>query len=230
MDYSPPLSRDAIITALFDLLVQGCNANFTADFSAGDPVLRNVSAFQNLRLGIPVFGPGIAASSEIRSLDPDNEQLTLDTPPLLDGPGAALFSGFQTTGRRLKPWAQVTALPAMFLRHIGDEYLTAQSLTQQRPTGIPAKIYIDCQIWVYSVAGTDGIPEDAVNTLIDLVEAVLQPRPAGAAQTLGGLVRHCWIDGKITIDPGDLDGQAKAVIPVRLLVPGTSPPGVARLL
>jgi hypothetical protein len=36
---------------------------------------------------------------------------------------------------------------------------------------------------------------------------------------LGGLVTHCWIEGRIEIHPGDLDGQAIAVVPIRMLVP-----------
>ena len=77
------------------------------------------------------------------------------------------------------------------------------------------------------VLGADGIPEDAVDALIDIVEAVLRPRPYGTANTLGGLVRDCFVAGKYSVDPGDLDGQAKAMLPIRIVVPGTSPPGVA---
>jgi hypothetical protein len=36
-------------------------------------------------------------------------------------------------------------------------------------------------------------------------------------QTLGGLVSHCWIDGKIMKDSGDIDGDGIAVIPVKIL-------------
>ena len=36
-------------------------------------------------------------------------------------------------------------------------------------------------------------------------------------QTLGGLVSNCYIGGKIMKDPGDLDGDAIAVIPVKIL-------------
>lgn len=234
MDYRPPLDRRAIINALFDLLVSGCNASFTCDTAAGSPVLSNVSSFTNLRLGAPVSGPGIpggASLVEIAALDPANSQVTLDSPLTAGGGGVPLFCGFQTVGRRLKSWAQVAALPALFVRHIGGEHLyrnaTSASTIITRG-GLPPYVFIDAQVWIYSVTGVDAIPEDAVDALIDIVEAALQPRPIGSAQTLGGLVRDCWFDGKYTVDPGDLDGQAKAVIPVRMLVPGVSPPGVAR--
>jgi hypothetical protein len=32
-----------------------------------------------------------------------------------------------------------------------------------------------------------------------------------------GLVSHVWIDGKIMKDPGDIDGDGIAVIPVKIL-------------
>jgi hypothetical protein len=230
VDFAPPLDRRQIINALFDLLVSGCNTSFTADSNVGDPLLRNVSSFINLRRGAPVVGPGIAAGSEILAIDSDAGTVLLDTPVLTGGAGLALFAGFQTVGRRLKPWSQVSALPALFLRHIGGDYVerSATSATSFiTPGGLPPHVYIDVEIWLYSLAGLDGIPEDAVDALIDIVEAVLRPRPYGTAQTLGGLVRDCWIAGKYTVEPGDLDGQAKAVIPVRLFVPGVSPPGTA---
>ena len=58
----------------------------------------------------------------------------------------------------------------------------------------------------------------ALNGLLDAVEAALNPFPL-EAQTLGGLVTHCWIDGSTDYHPGDLDGQAIAVVPVKVLVP-----------
>jgi len=51
-------------------------------------------------------------------------------------------------------------------------------------------------------------------------QASLKPSPATLGrQTLGGLVSNCYIDGKIMKDPGDLDGDGIAVIPVKILAP-----------
>lgn len=230
VDYSPPLDRRAILTALFDLLVSGCNASFTAATLAGDPTLYGVSSFANLRRGLPLFGPGIAAGTEIASVDPASGNATMDTPATAANAGIPIFGGFQTVGRRLKPWPQVTALPALFLRHIGGDYLyrgKTSAATFTTTGGLPPEIYLDADVVLYSVAGADGIPEDAVDALIDIVEAVLRPRPYGTANTLGGLVRDCYVAGKYTVDPGDLDGQAKAIVPIRIFLPGTSPPGAA---
>lgn len=122
--------------------------------------------------------------------------------------------GFQTTGRRLIMWTRCPAQPALFLRNTGDEY-------PHRPTGMPAKVVMECEAWIYSNAGTDPNidPATGLNCIIDAVEAIMKPAPGFAVQTLGGLVAHAWIEGKIDMHPGDLDGQAIAVIPIKILVP-----------
>lgn len=148
---------------------------------------------------------------------------------------AALFAlldgGFawKTSGRVLRPWSAVTSFPALFVQNAKDEYLTGSSLTQHRPTGLPPQVYIDAEIWLYAIAdpAAGTIPETELNNLIGVIEGTLQPPPAPSAQTLGGLVRHCWIDGVIEKDAGHLDGKGKAIIPVRMLVPGVSSSGVA---
>lgn len=121
---------------------------------------------------------------------------------------------FITTGRRLLHWTKVAAQPALFLRHVTDEY-------PPRPTGIPAKVVMECEVWIYSQGGADPdvAPDVAMNDLLDALEQSLSPPPAFRTQTLGGLVRHAWIEGKIEVHPGDLDGQAIAVVPIRILVP-----------
>jgi hypothetical protein len=48
---------------------------------------------------------------------------------------------------------------------------------------------------------------------------MLAPSPVSGVQTLGGLVSHCWIEGEIEQFPGVLDGIAKAIVPVKILVP-----------
>ena len=62
-------------------------------------------------------------------------------------------------------------------------------------------------------------PEQALNDIIDAVEAALLPGINSNAQTLGGIVSHAWIEGEIEQFPGVLDGIAKAIIPVKILVP-----------
>jgi hypothetical protein len=122
-------------------------------------------------------------------------------------------STFHTTGRRLVLWNLVNEQPALFLRHVGDD-------NPPRPTRIPPRTVIDCEPWIYAKApDPDSIPETVLNNLLDDIDRALQPAPASEAQTLGGLVTHCWIEGRIEIHPGDLDGQGIAVVPIKMLVP-----------
>jgi len=139
---------------------------------------------------------------------------------------AALFarlqtvSQFETTGRRVQFWSDVPAQPALFLRHVKDDY-------PPRPEGIPALVTMHAEAWIYSRAGEDphAVPETALNQLVDAVEAALAPDvivpnfSIENVQTLGGLVEHCWIEDEVLFDPGDIDKQAKAVIPIAMLVP-----------
>ena len=48
-----------------------------------------------------------------------------------------------------------------------------------------------------------------------------QPRDTARdfAQTLGGRVHKCWIEGRIQKFQGDLDGQTLIVVPIKILVP-----------
>lgn len=129
----------------------------------------------------------------------------------------ATATGFKTGPlRRLQLWSQVANQPAIFVRNAGDDY-------PARPiNGLPAKTTMHVEIWIYAKVGIDpsGVPGVVINGLVDAVEAVLQPTAATAGrQTLGGLVSHCWIEGRIEMDPGDLDGQAKVIIPLRILGP-----------
>lgn len=123
----------------------------------------------------------------------------------------AASAGFQTSGRRLVLWNKCPSQPAIFLRNVGDEY-------PQRPArGLPAKVTIKAEIWIYTKVGPDDVPGSSINGLVDAVEAALQPATGAETQTLGGLVSHCWIEGEIMMDPGDIDGQAKAIIPIKIL-------------
>jgi hypothetical protein len=126
-------------------------------------------------------------------------------------------ASFNTTSRRLRHWGGVTAAeqPALFQSQ-KDE-------TAHRTRGQPPKWMLTLDIYVYAQAPDDATsPATVLNPLLDALEAALAPAGADLAtgvQTLGGLVSHCWISGKITTDEGVLGGQAVAIIPIEILVP-----------
>jgi hypothetical protein len=122
--------------------------------------------------------------------------------------------GFATASRRLRHWSDVAAAeqPALFQ--------VQKFETVKRDAGLPAKWTLGVDLFVYAQAPDDATAAATViNPLLDAVEAALAPDPASNLQTLGGLVAHCWIAGKIETDEGVLGGQAVAIVPIEILVP-----------
>ena len=128
---------------------------------------------------------------------------------------AALVGGALglTVGRRVLMWSKVTAQPACFIRNIGDIYGDAGQIM------VPVTMH--CEVWIYARAdGPDVAAGPILNGLVDTLEAAFASYdPASNRLTLGGLVQDCRLEGDSVFDPGDLDGQAKAVIPVKIDVP-----------
>jgi hypothetical protein len=120
---------------------------------------------------------------------------------------------FATTGRRLLWHTDVKAQPALFLRNAGENW-------ERVNTRMPARVTMEFEVWLYSNRGADPDfpPSAGLNQLVGIVGGLIDPFPL-AAQTLGGLVTHCWIEGHVDMDPGDMNGQAIAIVPVRVLVP-----------
>jgi hypothetical protein len=122
---------------------------------------------------------------------------------------------FNTSNRRLQLWSKVASFPALFIQSTGTHYPPRDA------RGLPPKRTITAELWVYTDVGKDpnANPEQALNEIIDAIESALSPQIVGGVQTLGGLVSHAWIEGEIEQFPGVLDGIAKAIIPVKILVP-----------
>jgi hypothetical protein len=123
--------------------------------------------------------------------------------------------GVTKVGRRLKLWSDVPAAqqPACFLTgHVETDAFKSE-LT-------PGLTTLEGTIYVY-IKTNDAmcIPAIDLNSILDGIDAVMAPSPVTGKQTLGGLVSHCRRDGKIMLDPGDLDGQGLAIIPIKILVP-----------
>ena len=125
---------------------------------------------------------------------------------------------FVYTSRRVKLWDDLPSQPALCQAEQGE--------TVTQATGFPPKRTFRASWLIYHKAGASpsAVPTTANNEILDAVEALFVPTPADPGfpdkrLTLGGLVHHCWIDGRIIKDPGDLDGQALMVVPISILVP-----------
>lgn len=198
------------MTALFNALVSSIETSFTADTATGSAVLSNPSTASGLFLGLPVFGTGIPRGAMIASLSP----LTLSVPATANGTAVALTTGFLTFSRRLKFWQEVTEQPALFLRQTDDD--------SDWPNTVLQALTLNAEIWIYSNFGQnpDLIPETPLNSMLDAIDQVFLPDDGMSNRfTLGGLVNWCRINGKTQLDPGDISGQAIAVIPVEITVP-----------
>ena len=124
-------------------------------------------------------------------------------------------TGFEHRARRLRHWDDLAAQPALCQAEHDEEI-------KSKP-GLPYRRVLTASWVVYHRAGADpaATPASANNAILDAVETALAPPPYAPdeRQTLGGLVHHCFIDGKVFKDPGDLDGQALMIVTIRLLAP-----------
>lgn len=115
---------------------------------------------------------------------------------------AALFAvlngnvtGVNYYSRRISSFTQIdpSILPALFLNEVGEHY------GQQR-LNMPSRVTLLAQIWLYTAVQLDeDIPAQQTNNIMDALETVIAPNtPGEPSQTLGGLVQHCWIEGRVT--------------------------------
>jgi hypothetical protein len=120
--------------------------------------------------------------------------------------------------RRLRLWGEVPAAlrPALFQLESGPE-------TYQWPTPAAPKRTLEAKLFLYFDARDPAAPgASAINAALDALDSALAPSGADLAlgrQTLGGAVHDCKISGVPVRDPGDLDGDAIAVVAVRVVLP-----------
>jgi hypothetical protein len=135
---------------------------------------------------------------------------------------AALFArvaavpGLVTASRRLLHWSDVAPAlqPALFQ--------VQKRELPRRPSGALPAWSLHADLYLYAHVGSDPQvpPATALNALLDAIDAALAPDPVSGAQTLGGLVAHCWIDpAGIETDEGVLGPQAVAILPITITVP-----------
>jgi hypothetical protein len=116
-------------------------------------------------------------------------------------------------GRRLKLWTDVPLQPACFVAVHSESDVYQSEVT-------PGKTTISADLYVYFKTGDpSSIPAVDLNNILDGVDAALAPNVLTGKQTFGGLVSHCRREGQVMLDPGDLDGQGLAIIPIKIFVP-----------
>jgi len=134
----------------------------------------------------------------------------------------ALVSGsasFTTASRKLRHWSDVAIEehPALFQRQVDETRLVQR--------GVPPKIQLHVELYIYVSTLAQQldpavVPSQLMNPLLDALDAALVVDDlSNNVLTLGGLVSHCWVDGKTENFEGMLGDQAVAIIPVSILVP-----------
>lgn len=123
-----------------------------------------------------------------------------------------------TTSRRLKLWADVPAelQPAVFLveHEEHDEY---------RNLGLDRR-RLNPRIWCYARTDDPSIVGGTLlNTMLEAFEGQFAQGGVGDfsrnANTLGGLVYFCRLEGRVLKDPGDIDNQALLMVPLVVEMP-----------
>jgi hypothetical protein len=132
---------------------------------------------------------------------------------------AALFAlvsaadGLVTTSRKLKHWSDVPASqrPALFQAQARETVLATAV------NGLPSRWLLEATLYVYVSTPGALSPGEVLNPILDAITVALAPTPAGAPQTLGGLVEYARIEGAIESSEGTLGDDEVALIPVRIL-------------
>lgn len=127
----------------------------------------------------------------------------------------AASASYKIKSRKLRLWTEVDAAdkPALFMTEHEEDAV-------EPGRGLPSKTTLGVEVFIYIASNSPGISGASIlNPLLDALDAAIAPDPITGTQTLGGLVSHCWVEGRTIKDPGDLDGQGLAVVPIRILVP-----------
>jgi len=134
-------------------------------------------------------------------------------------PGETDERRFKTITRRIKLFSDV---PTAAQPWCGQ---AEHAVTEGQVSNMPYKTTMEANWIIYQATGKDKKVMGAIenNLILKGVRTALAPKPNDVGfpkrNTLGGLVHHCYIGGRVFKDPGDIDDQGMMVVPIKLLVP-----------
>lgn len=131
----------------------------------------------------------------------------------------AASASFTTASRKLVHWSDLgpEEHPAIFQRQLDEDRISQR--------GVPPKVHLRVELYVYvhtlsQQLNPTVVPSQLLNPLMDAIDAALAvDDKSNNVLTLGGLVSHCWIDGKTENFEGMIGDQAVSIIPISILVP-----------
>jgi hypothetical protein len=129
---------------------------------------------------------------------------------------ASAYAWKSGPARKLKLWSDVppAARPACFIFEGGLE-------TYAWSEGAVPKRVIEPKLFIYLSAKGDASGAALLNGVMDALDQAFALSGADLGlgrNTLFGAAYSCRIDGKVLKDPGDLDGDALLVVPVRIVL------------
>ena len=121
---------------------------------------------------------------------------------------------FKTVSRRWQDPSQISPADRPSLYQVQKDELIGTGVN-----GLPihAKLALDLVLYTSGDSEPNSVPSTELNTLLDAVETAIRSATPGLAQSLGGRVSHCRIDGKIEIVENVQGSMALAVVPVEIL-------------
>lgn len=97
------------------------------------------------------------------------------------------------------------------------EVISKEEDAQESGLGEPVRWAVNYSVFLFvSTADPGVLAETQVNKLLDSIEAALKPSPPTGRQTLGGVVYHCRIKGKVVKEPAFTTGIGVAGIPIEI--------------
>jgi len=121
---------------------------------------------------------------------------------------------FKTVSRRWQDPTQLSPADRPSLYQVQKDEAISTSVN-----GLPlhAKCAVDLVLYTAGDSEPNSVPSTELNTLLDSVEAAIRSAMPGIAQSLGGKVSHCRIEGKIEIVENVQGSMALAIVPVEIL-------------
>lgn len=125
---------------------------------------------------------------------------------------------FKTKSRKVKIFSESGTQPACYQAEYAD--------TVNQVSNMPYREIWEASWIVYQQTAKEPslVPTTENNLILGGIRKALRPLPTDVGFhdercTLGQLVYHCFIQGRIFKDPGDIDQQGMLVVPIKLLVP-----------
>ena len=133
---------------------------------------------------------------------------------ILQGTLLAPAGPFKTVSRRWQDPSQLSPADRPCLYQVQKDELTCTSVN-----GLPihARLNLDLVLYTAGDSEPSSVPSTELNSLLDAVESAVRSAAPGIAQTLGGRVSHCRIEGKIEIVENVQGAIALAVVPIEVL-------------